>query len=66
MDEAFANCADAPKEHDAAKPGRRCNFSDDDVGGDFEEDVSTAISDLRSEVSKRPTHGMKKINNAIL
>jgi hypothetical protein len=66
MDETLANCADAPAEHDAAEPGGRCDFPDDDVGGYFEEDVSTTISVLRSEVSRTPTHGMKKINNAML
>jgi hypothetical protein len=48
MYEPFAHCADAPAEHDAAEPGGRRDFPDDDVGGDFEEDVSAFINISRS------------------
>jgi hypothetical protein len=49
MYEPFAHCADAPAEHDAAEPGGRRDFPDDDVGGDFEEDVSALLTSLVPE-----------------
>jgi hypothetical protein len=65
MHEPFADCADTPAEHDAAEPGGRRDFPDDDVGGDFEEDVSAFIN-ISHSWEEDSTHGMKKMNKAML